>query len=559
LQLFDDDPPPQESHSDEIKKERLERAAAQKKKFQEDLSAQLIHVKLDHCYSVASNDESNSEEKEVVALPHLAKELYESHVMLSSEQISILEANTRTQSNSELWFDTRKLRITASIMKEVCHRKSTTNCEGFLHAKLCPAQFTTAAISYGKQHENDAISSYIHYKKCQGINVEVAQCGLVVDKVEFWLAASPDGITTDPTQQNHKRGCLEVKCPFTCKNMTILEACKQVLAFCLVEQKGVMRLSESHAYYYQIQTQMHVTNFKWCDFVIWCPKQIFVHRIWYDSAFMKNTLQTAKNIYFNTFLPSVAPCMIIKSTAHRKPQIMCNLPTHPVEAVDNKSSGSSPHGSLLPHHSLLTDSGSKLLQSAVTSGIVKCDTADDIQVVGATKTDSMSLQAFLLHMKARKHVVKGDGNCLYHSIAHQAGLISLSSDGNDHISQQLRKIAECTMWKYPDIRKESGLTVVQWLQKTQEILQNNNWGGDTELRLLAIGIQRDIIVVTSTHDQACTFARKYPCRPPPLPKMRGGIFIPLATSELCNQWNTMNPRPLVIIFNGQNHFDSMVF
>ena len=73
--------------------------------------------------------------------------------------------------------------------------------------------------------------------------------------------------------------------------------------------------------------------------------------------------------------------------------------------------------------------------------MVKCDTANDVQVVEATKTDSMSLQAVLLHMKARRHVVKGDGNCLYHSIAHQAGLISLSSDCDEHISQQFRKIA----------------------------------------------------------------------------------------------------------------------
>ena len=54
------------------------------------------------------------------------------------------------------------------------------------------------------------------------------------------------------------------------------------------------------------------------------------------------------------------------------------------------------------------------------------------------------------------------------------------------------------MWKYPDVRKDSGLTVIQWLQKTQEILQNNTLGGDTELWPVAIGIQRNIIVVTAT-------------------------------------------------------------
>jgi len=96
---------------------------------------------------------------------------------------------------------------------------------------------------------------------------------------------------------------------------------------------------------------------------------------------------------------------------------------------------------------------------------VKCDTPDDI---GATKTDLMPLQDVLFHVKAKKLAVKGDGNCSYHSIAHQAGLISLSSDGNEHISQELRKIAESVMQKYPDIHKEGGLTVIQWLQKAKE-------------------------------------------------------------------------------------------
>lgn len=93
---------------------------------------------------------------------------------------------------------------------------------------------------------------------------------------------------------------------------------------------------------------------------------------------------------------------------------------------------------------------------------MKCDTPDDIE---ATKTDLMPLQDVLFHVKARKHAVKGDGNCSYHSIAHQAGLISLSSDGNEHISQELRKTV---MQKYPDIRKEGRLTVIQWLQKAKE-------------------------------------------------------------------------------------------
>ena len=75
---------------------------------------------------------------------------------------------------------------------------------------------------------------------------------------------------------------------------------------------------------------------------------------------------------------------------------------------------------------------------------------------------------------------------------------------------------------------------------------DSTWGGDTELRLLAIGIKRDIIVITAQADHDC-FARKFMHQPPPVPKMRRGVFTPLSASELCTQWSTIKPFPLVIL------------
>ena len=510
----------------------------------------MVHVKHDHCYTHERSDANDIEEKESVVPPHLTDVLYRSHVVLNLEQRKDLEAATRLQSDSELWFNARKLRITASIMKEMCHRKSTTTCEAFIRKKLYPSQINTAAISYGKQHEKDAISLYVQYQRSQGVNVLVTKCGLIVDEFESWLAASPDGIVTDPSQNEHKTGCLEVKCPYVCGKMTITDACRKVSAFCLVEQKGVMCLSELHTYFYQIQTQMHVGIFKWSDFVVWSPKQVFVQRIWYNAVFMMKALQIAKLFYFEKFLPAAIPYMIIKPSVKQACQVMVQ------DAINMDKPA--PSKIVLPPCKLLP-CPSKLSSQNSTSDPGKCSTTGDVQILGSTKTNSLSLQAALQCMDVKQHVVKGDGNCLYHSIAHQAGLISRVSDGDGGICQRLRKVAQSIMWKYPDVRKESGLTVVQWLQKCQEIPLTTTWGGDIELRLLAIGMQRDIVVLTATSDQTCTFARKFVCTPPPvMPKMRGGIFIPLTTDELCNQWSTVNPQPLLIIYNGQNHYNSTV-
>lgn len=187
----------------------------QKKKFQQELSAQLLHIQHDHSYqySVSAPDHGIAEQK-ALEQSHLAKELYENHVFLCEDQIAKLEANTRMQSASELWCNARKLRVTASVMKEVCHRKSTTSCGPFIQRKLASLSIETAAITYGKKHEKDAISSYIAYHKSKGTNIEVIKCGLIVDASEPWLAASLDGLVFDPTCCDHNRGCLEVKCPF---------------------------------------------------------------------------------------------------------------------------------------------------------------------------------------------------------------------------------------------------------------------------------------------------------------------------------------------------------
>ena len=149
------------------------------------------------------------------------KELYKNHVVLNQDQIAKLEANTRMQLASKLWCNARKLRITASIMKEVCHKKSTTSCSPFIQKNLAARSIETAAIAYGNKHEKDAISSYIGYHKSRGTDIEVTKSGLIVDASVPWLEGSPDGIVLDPTQSEHKRGCLEVKCPFTCEKMTI--------------------------------------------------------------------------------------------------------------------------------------------------------------------------------------------------------------------------------------------------------------------------------------------------------------------------------------------------
>ena len=72
------------------------------------------------------------------------------------------------------------------------------------------------------------------------------------------------------------------------------------------------------------------------------------------------------------------------------------------------------------------------------------------------------------------------------------GLSARTVGGDTTISSQIRQLDLNMMTKPPAVRHEDGLTPIQCLQKRMTILQPSEWGGDLELRLLAIGIQREL-------------------------------------------------------------------
>ena len=155
LQLLDEEPAPLETYLDEIKQERLSRAAAQKKKLLHDLAAKQTHVNHDHTYASVSNagiDETVFEDQKInysLATSQLVCELYEDKVVLNSEQAIELEMKTWEQASCKLWHSESKLWITAPVIKEVCHRKASISCTAFMQKKINPKVLYTPALCYG--------------------------------------------------------------------------------------------------------------------------------------------------------------------------------------------------------------------------------------------------------------------------------------------------------------------------------------------------------------------------------------------------------------------------
>ena len=177
LQMLDDEAAPLNfDRQEQLKKERekrLSRAAEKKRKLLEEFETKLLHVVHDHTYTAKHVDLTIAGEdlKHPAVNQHQVRLLYNSLVHIDAAEIRDLEKQTQSQAASDLWHRERRLRITASMMKEVCHRKDSIDCKAyckaFLLKKLVPRAIHTAAIHYGNQHEQDAVTAYkqFHHKR----------------------------------------------------------------------------------------------------------------------------------------------------------------------------------------------------------------------------------------------------------------------------------------------------------------------------------------------------------------------------------------------------------
>ena len=223
LQTLDEEPAPLETREEELRKERIAQAQEKRQLLLQEIAFKQSCLKHDHTYSSTGDNFSPTEEcKEIDCKSQvLLNNLYIHHVSIDSSSILELKATTRGQSKSEKWLYERKLSITASVMKEVCHQRPTTSCDAFVKRKLSLSPVSVPAIEYRRKNEQLAISSYLNYQKASGKILQVQSCGLFVDHRNPWLAASPDAIITDLSDVGNPRGCLEVKCPYVCESRSI--------------------------------------------------------------------------------------------------------------------------------------------------------------------------------------------------------------------------------------------------------------------------------------------------------------------------------------------------
>ncbi len=172
-----------------------------------------------------------------------------------------------------LWFDMRRGKITASVIKDIMGKNGLLKTAESLAIKIAYEsimtdvdieRFETEDTMRGNEFEPVAIARYEDERE-----VTVSNGGFFTYKD---LGASPDGLVGEDGQ-------IEVKCP---------------------RYKGHLRTIRSGTYdpqyYGQMQFQLYVTGRKWCDFISFnldmpINKQIFVVRVYPDKEYQEKLAQ----------------------------------------------------------------------------------------------------------------------------------------------------------------------------------------------------------------------------------------------------------------------------
>ena len=238
---------------------------------------------------------------------------FKKNLHLPSHKLREIEQSTRDQSNCTLWHSVRQYRLTASYFGSIYRMKETTSPQNLVLQILGTKRFTSDATEWGKHNEAIALERYCAHQNSSGHDgLYCAPSGFVISEKYPFLGASPDGVVHDPSVPN-SFGLAEVKCPYSFRNLTPIEAGQSSKFCCEVVPSGAqsaLQLKHTHPYFCQVQGQMGITERSWCDFIVYTTKGLHVERINFDSGFWETELLPKLEAFFDNCLAPEIVCPV---------------------------------------------------------------------------------------------------------------------------------------------------------------------------------------------------------------------------------------------------------
>ena len=241
--------------------------------------------------------------------PELLQKCVGVKIMLSDEDIKIVEQDTREQAKGPGFFRHRAGRIGASVSGAVYHSNIALPSQSLIKSVCYPHLYkvNSKAIKHGCKYEEYAIKAYETHMKKSHVNFQVSRCGLFINKQYPFLHATPDILTSCDCCG---LGCGEIKCPI-CIPDGDFDKYVQKKSSCLEKVNGTFMLKRKHNYYFQVQQQLFtLAERKFNDFVV-CAidsdknAHLVIERIYPDPEHSNTVLPELEAFWRICILPEI--------------------------------------------------------------------------------------------------------------------------------------------------------------------------------------------------------------------------------------------------------------
>ena len=220
-----------------------------------------------------------------------------------------IERNTIKQNESDEWYERRRNLLTASKFGVICKLKDSTSCAGTVESILYPIPLDLPQLRYG--HDKEKVAIPLVEKK---LKVKIEPAGLLIDIEKPYLGASLDGKIGED-------GMIEIKSPYTARELTPMQAIKQIKHVRdIFHPTNVKKLNRNHSYYYQVQGCLHVSQRKYCLFILYTPKGIHIVREEYDRQFWNIKMEPKlTRFYMECLLPEIVDSRVRRNMPIKDP------------------------------------------------------------------------------------------------------------------------------------------------------------------------------------------------------------------------------------------------
>lgn len=178
---------------------------------------------------------------------------------LTEEQIKLIPQQTIGQASNENWLIARKDQLTGGNFGKVLAAVKRNRYPPSLFKSLTEGYDISSAraVQWGKEHEPVAVQAFTSSIK----GAEVIPSGLWLYKCGF-LGASPDGFCGNEC-------IVEVEIiAYKYRNCSLSEALKHDRNYGIYKENNETKINYNHAYYHQIQGQLHLSNRILCYLIV---------------------------------------------------------------------------------------------------------------------------------------------------------------------------------------------------------------------------------------------------------------------------------------------------